>query len=102
MEMKNILCLLLWSPSLFLFALTSVGESNADPNFAEGQEWSIKSAPHSTIKAIIGRIEPWKNKIAVHVSIVDIPISQDLHSAHRPTHFRVISGGGGFEAISAS
>jgi hypothetical protein len=26
---------------------------------------------------IIGRIEPWRDRVAVHVSIIDIPLSQE-------------------------
>jgi hypothetical protein len=55
-------------------AVPLVTGSTADPGFAEGQEWSVKSL---AAKVIIGRIEPWRDKIAVHVSIVDIPISQE-------------------------
>lgn len=46
------------------------------PNFAPGQEWSIKSALPTTAKIIVGRVEPWGNKVCVNVSIVDIPIPQ--------------------------
>jgi hypothetical protein len=47
------------------------------PDFAVGQEWLIKSVPPGTAKVIIGRIEPWRNKVVVHVSIVDLPVSQE-------------------------
>lgn len=47
------------------------------PDFAVGQEWLVKSIPPGTAKVIIGRIEPWRDKVAVHVSIVDIPVSQE-------------------------
>jgi len=43
------------------------------PDFAVGQEWSIRSLPQSTAKVVIGRIEPWRDKIVVHVALVDIP-----------------------------
>lgn len=49
----------------------------ANSALVEGQEWSIKSSTESTAKVIIGRIEPWRDKIAVHVSIVDIPVAQE-------------------------
>jgi hypothetical protein len=75
METMKVLCPnLLLSLFLFLFIAPSVGVT-AEPDFAEGQEWSIKSSPPSTAKIVIGRIESWKNKIAVHVSIIDIPLS---------------------------
>jgi hypothetical protein len=54
-----------------------VGGSTADSGFAVGQEWSIKSSIPSTAKVIIGRIEPWRDRVAVHVSIIDIPLSQE-------------------------
>jgi hypothetical protein len=47
------------------------------PDFAEGQEWLIKSIPAGSAKAIIGRIEPWRDKIAIHISIVDIPAPRE-------------------------
>ncbi|MEI9997498.1 MAG: hypothetical protein WDM91_23085 [Rhizomicrobium sp.] len=46
------------------------------PDFAPGQEWSIKSASPTTAKVIIGRVEPWRDRVSVNVSIVDIPIPQ--------------------------
>ena len=51
------------------------------PELVVGQMWSIKSASHTTAKIIIGRIEPWNGKVAVHVSIVDIPIPRGMHGA---------------------
>ena len=43
-------------------------------SFAQGQMWSIKSVPTTTARVIIGRIEPWRDKVAVHVSLIDVPI----------------------------
>jgi hypothetical protein len=63
-------------------AATLVDGSTANSGFAEGQEWSAKSSTQSAAKVIIGRIEPWRNKIAVHVSIVDIPASQEMGALH--------------------
>lgn len=51
------------------------------PEFAVGQEWSIKSASPTTAKAVIDRLEPWHEKVVVHVSIVDLPIPQGLPGA---------------------
>ncbi len=51
-------------------------EASAPINFVAGQEWSIKSASPTTAKVIIGRVEPWRDKVSVSVSIVDIPIPQ--------------------------
>ena len=48
---------------------------------AVGQMWSIRSASPTTAKVIIGRIESWNGKVAVHVSIIDIPIPQGLPGA---------------------
>ncbi len=63
-------------------AATLVDGSTANAGFAEGQEWSVKSLTQSTTKVIIGRIEPWRDKIAVHISIVDIPVSQETGAFH--------------------
>lgn len=71
-------------------AVSIFGGSTTDAGFAVGQEWSIKSSTQSTAKVIIGRIEPWRDKTAVHVSIVDIPVSQETDAlriseiAHMP------------------
>jgi hypothetical protein len=51
------------------------------PDFAPGQEWSIKSASPTTAKVIIGRVGPWRDKVCVNVSIIDIPIPQGMTSA---------------------
>ncbi len=51
------------------------------PGFAPGQVWSIKSASTTTTKVIIGRVESWNGKVAVHVSIIDIPIPQGAPGA---------------------
>lgn len=58
----------------FYGASSSAQES---PDFAVGQEWLIKSIHPGTAKVIIGRIEPWRDKVAVHVSIVDLPAPQE-------------------------
>jgi hypothetical protein len=42
------------------------------PDFAPGQEWSIKSSPPTQAKVVVNRVERWRDKIAVHVSIIDI------------------------------
>jgi hypothetical protein len=80
--------------SLALFTTTCLGEKQPTlmptPDFAPGQEWSIKSEPQSTAKVIIGRIEPWNGKVAVHVSVIDIPAPASPHAvritevAHSP------------------
>ncbi len=55
--------------------------ASAQPDFAPGQEWSIKSASPTKAKVVIGRIESWKDKVVVHVSIIDIPIPQGIPGA---------------------
>lgn len=83
-EIKRRLDKGLWHWSAFVVligcigAASLVGRSTAGAGFDVGQEWSIKSSTGSTAKVIIGRIEPWRDKIAVHVSIVDIPVSQGM------------------------
>ncbi len=44
------------------------------PEIAAGQEWSVKADPTSAIKVVIGRIEPWGAKMAVHVSLLNVPV----------------------------
>jgi hypothetical protein len=51
------------------------------PRFAPGQEWSIKSVSPTTAKVVIDRLEPWHEKVVVHVSIVDLPIPQGVPGA---------------------
>ncbi len=46
------------------------------PAFAAGQIWSIKSTSPTTAKVVIDRIEPWHQKVVVHVSLIDVPIPQ--------------------------
>lgn len=48
----------------------------APQDFTPGQIWSIKSAPATTAKIVIVRVEPWQNRTVVHVSIIDIPASK--------------------------
>jgi hypothetical protein len=64
----------LWSLTFSLSAIVTVG-AQSQPDLAEGQEWSIKSASPTTAKIVIDRIEPWKNQTVVHISIIDIPAS---------------------------
>jgi hypothetical protein len=49
-----------------------------DPGFAPGQVWSIKSTPPTTARVIIDRIEPWHQKVVVHVSIIDVPVPPSM------------------------
>lgn len=44
------------------------------PIFAPGQVWSINSPTQTAAKVVIGRVEAWNGKVAVHVSLIDIVI----------------------------
>jgi hypothetical protein len=64
-----------WFLAIAVVVLTASSDiANAlDPDFAPGQVWSIKSPVPTTAKVVIGLIEPWHDKIAVHVRVIDIP-----------------------------
>jgi hypothetical protein len=49
------------------------------PDFQPGQLWSLKAA--SPIRVIIGKVEPWRDTVAVHVSLIDVPIPPGLPDA---------------------
>ena len=66
---------LLGLSSLLLLSTAYIDAADITPKLAVGQEWSIKSSPPTTAKVVIDRIEPWRDKIAIHVSIIDIPAS---------------------------
>jgi hypothetical protein len=53
------------------FALAAGSQSD----FAPGQMWSVKG---SSAKVIVVRVEQWHDRIAVHISIIDIPAPPDL------------------------
>ena len=55
--------------------------AHAQRAFASGQVWSIKAAPPTSAKVVIGRIEPLNGSIVVHVSIVDVPVPPGLPNA---------------------
>lgn len=77
-----------WIWILLLFGTTSASGLSSEhpaPNFAVGQQWSIRSSPQSTAKIVIGRIEPWRDKIVVHVAIVDIPLLPSADAATKLT-----------------
>jgi hypothetical protein len=45
----------------------------ADPrDFAPGQLWSIKPGTATTMRVIVGRVEPLGERTVVHVSVIDI------------------------------
>jgi len=52
---------------------------------APGQLWSIKSPSPTTIKVIVGEIEPWRDRTAVLVSIIDIPVPEGWPGGTRTT-----------------
>jgi hypothetical protein len=56
------------------FAVDAQTANPAKPEFVPGQMWSIKSATPTTAKVIVGRVEDWNGKTAVHVSVMDVPI----------------------------
>ena len=60
-------------------ALTACGgaaphSASPRPPFAPGQEWSVISTQPTTMKVIIGRVEPWNGQIAVHVAVTDLVV----------------------------
>ncbi len=55
------------------------------PDFAPGQMWSIKSTPPTTAKVVIVRVEPWRNRTVVHVSIIDIPVPKGASATNSIT-----------------
>jgi len=64
-----------------VFAARAETLNGPAPDFAPGQEWSIKSASPTTAKVVIDRFEPWHEKVVVHVSIVDLRIPQGVPGA---------------------
>jgi hypothetical protein len=64
-------------------AVLLVMATRADPTqeLVVGQIWSIKSASPTTTKVVIGRIEAWKDKVVIHVSIIDVPIPNGISGA---------------------
>jgi hypothetical protein len=45
----------------------------ADPrDFAPGQLWSIKPGAATTMRIVVGRVEPLGERTVVHVSVIDI------------------------------
>ena len=67
-----------------LIAAVSAGAVIADtpkPEFAPGQVWSINSAQPTTTKVVIGRVEAWNGKTAVHVSLTDVLVPSGASNA---------------------
>jgi hypothetical protein len=72
---------LAWILGMLVAAVTPLAQTRlmaaqTGPAFAAGQIWSIKSTSPTTAKVVIDRIEPWREKVAVHVSLIDVPIPQ--------------------------
>ena|SRR5476651_382831 len=61
-------------------------------DLAVGQEWSVKSASPTSMKVIVGRVEPGPNGATiVSVSIVDIPAGDGPRSVgHAPFDARAL------------
>jgi hypothetical protein len=57
------------------------------PSLAVGQMWQATSSAGPDVKVIIGRIEPWGDKIAVHVSLSDVQIPTGLPNAGQTMEF---------------
>lgn len=74
--------LLVWAMLLFAAPAIDAQEAKAPvPDFAPGQEWSIKSASPLPAKVVVGRVEAWQDKTVVHVSILDVPIQAGTPAA---------------------
>ena len=63
-----------------------------------GQAWTIKNAPGEDTQLIIGKIEPYGDKRAVHVSVVGVPVPEgwptDLDTAdisHMPFDYETFT-----------
>jgi hypothetical protein len=67
------------------FAADAGSLSGPAPDFAPGQQWSIKSASPTSAKVVIDRVEPWHEKVVVHVSVVDLPVPQGVSGADGPS-----------------
>lgn len=68
-----------WLAVVAVAALVFNASASAQPaDFAPGQEWSVKD---STMKVIIGQVEPFSGKTAVSVAIVDVPVPDDFPGA---------------------
>ena len=63
------------------FTLHAQTTSTPTPDFAPGQEWSIKSSFPTTAKVVIGRVETFGNKVCVSISVIDVPIPQGAPGA---------------------
>jgi hypothetical protein len=66
-----------------LIAMAAFGQTVGPQSsaLAPGQMWSIKSASPTTTKVIIGRLEDWNGKSAVHVALVDVPVPAGVPGA---------------------
>jgi hypothetical protein len=63
------------------------------PDLAVGQEWSIKAAPPSSAKVVIGRIETINGREIVSVSIIDVPTDHGPSTVgHAPFEMSALLG----------
>lgn len=44
--------------------------------FAVGQMWSLKSSDKTSPNIVIGRIEPWNDKVVVHISVINVLVPE--------------------------
>lgn len=60
----------------FSIAMAAFAQSGGPQGQAlvPGQMWSINSPSPTTIKVVIGRLESWNDKTAVHVALFDVPV----------------------------
>jgi hypothetical protein len=85
---------------LLLIAFAAQAQSVGQPKFEPGQEWSIKSNSPTTAKIVIGGVERWRDRVAIHVSIIDIPVPRGLPGAGAVTQIEHIPFDS--EALAAS
>lgn len=69
---KTIFLTVMALATAFIVCAHSAGTTRV--NVAPRQMWSITSAVPTTAKIVIGRVEAWNGKVAVHVSVIDIPV----------------------------
>ena len=78
---RSLLPVLAMTALVVAFVARAETADMSKPEFAPGQMWSIKSTTPTTTKVIIGRVEEWSGKIAIHVSVIDAPIPPGVPGA---------------------
>lgn len=81
--MTRVLVGIAWAVTMVFAAFAANAQTGGAPIsiFAPGQKWSIKSAAPTTATIIIGRVEAWRDKVCISVSIVDIPVPPGMPGA---------------------